>query len=48
MVVSRKPTRMDQIAQEGKYAMLLYYKRGILPEEDSIHTAEMTAMKEMT
>ena len=36
---------MDQSAQEEKDAMLLYSRTP--PEEASIHTIEMTAMKEL-
>ena len=43
-VVVRKPTQMDQRAQEGKYAMLLYSRTP--PEEASIHTAAMKEIKE--
>ena len=42
-VVARNPIRLQR-AQEGKYVMLLYSQT--LPEEASIHTAEMTAMTE--
>ena len=44
-IVPKKPTQTDQRAQEGMQAMLLYSQTS--PEEASIHTAEMTAMKEI-
>ena len=43
-VVAKKPTRMDQRAQEGKLDII---RREALPEEASIHASEMTTIKEI-
>ena len=45
MVITWKPTLMDQSAQEGKYTLQQY--SWISSEEVSIHTSEMTTMREI-
>ena len=44
IVISRKPTLMDQKQQEGKQALQQYL---LTSSEASIHTAEMTAMRKI-
>ena len=49
IVVARRPTLTDQRAQEGKRALQQYSRTSLeeesLPEEASVHAAEMTAIK---
>ena len=48
-LITRKPTRMDHRAQKGKKCFVAVLvditRRGALPAEAFIHTAEMTAIK---